>query len=104
MATGLAPSELDRLEADDPDTLAALQASAEWNIDRELAASNLELQVLILRSLAALGGVKGSELPKPLEIPRPESWTDGRKAAAAPSSPMLTGAGLAAWVRGRKQS
>ena len=101
-ATGLAPGELERLEVDDPDTFAALQASTEWNLDRELAASALELQVLILRALAALAGAKGKDLPKPLEIPRPESWTDGRKTRTAPASPMLSGAGLAAWIKGRR--
>ncbi|MFG0329222.1 MAG: hypothetical protein ACF8PN_04920 [Phycisphaerales bacterium] len=101
MATGLAPGELGELEDEDPDTFAALQASAEWNIDRELAAANLELQVLILRAIAGLAGVKGKDLPKPLDIDRPPSWRAAR-GKAPPSSPMLTGAGLAAWVKGRR--
>lgn len=102
MATGLTPDALDTLEDEHPDTMLALQASAEWNVDRELAAATLELQVLILRALAALGGVKEKDLPKPLDIERPASWSSA-KAKPPPSSPLLSGSGLAAWVRGRSR-
>lgn len=68
--TGAAPAAF----LDDPVMFAAYRDEAEaaaWTDIHELLAINAELTHALIRQTAAAAGAKESQLPKPLQIPRP---------------------------------
>lgn len=98
VALGLSPFEVERVADEAPEVLDALRVAVleRWTTDTELLAGIYEMTHTNARLLAALGGTKPEDLPKPVRVPRPGD------AKAGPTPKTATGAELAGWMKRRR--
>lgn len=74
VAVGIGPAEVFALDADTFDVLEDEAARARrWSTELELLATQVELQSAALVAFLAANTKKGTKLPTPLRVPRPDA-------------------------------
>lgn len=98
VALGLSPREVEAIADSDPATFSAMEIAAreKWSSTDELLAGILEMTHANYRVLLALAGVKKSDSPAPLKVPRP-----GRDREAVKKTVKATPKQLAGWIQRR---
>lgn len=107
ISSGLSPRELDEIAESDPALFSAIAegVGTKWGTVEELLAALYELTHANYRVLLSLAGAKRSDIPKPVEVPRPEAWQNKKASAKkkkAKSEPRATSSEFASWITSRR--